>query len=161
MFSLFTTIRPNIFRIPFWYKLACKFSNFKGTGSDQCMQVNHWTTFNYHSIQMSPICHQVNRPSASFDFPTFNKLDSHFAALGFPESMKENKYSRPATSVMKQAKTSRGKFLTKSPFAGSSSLILQTLQATSAVQESACPKLVRVVISNRALESSCCCTWTI
>lgn len=158
MFRLSTTVRPDMFLVPFWYELARIFNYFKGTGSDQCMQVNHWTIFNSHSNKMSPICHQVNRPSASFDFPAFNKLDSHFAALGFPESMKENKYSRHATSVMKQAKSSRGKFLTKSPFAGSSSLIMQTLQATSVPQESACPKLVRVVISNRALESSCCRT---
>lgn len=78
-------------------------------------------------------------------------LTSHFAALGFPDSMKENKSSGPATSALKQAKRSQGKFLTKSH-------IMQTLRATSVPQGSACPKLVRVVISNRALESSCCCT---
>lgn len=137
-----------MFLIPFWYELSSIFNHFKGTGSDQCVQVNHWTIFNSHSIQMSPVCHQVNRPSAGFDFPTFNKLDAHFAALGFPESMKGNKYSGPATSATKQAKSSRGKFPTKSLM----------MQATSVPQESACPKLVRVVISNRALESSCCCT---
>lgn len=61
----------------------------------------------------------------SFVLSTFNSsmvFYGHFTALGFHEkshtSMKENKYGGPASSVMGADNSSRGKFLTKSRFAG-------------------------------------------
>lgn len=70
------------FKFLFWYELSCIFNHKRDWVWSNIVQVNHWTIFNPHSIQMSPACHQVNRPSASFDFPTFNKLDKSFCCSG-------------------------------------------------------------------------------